>query len=581
MAESALTTGPAQGRKLYEQIATSLKTARSEFEGHYRELERAIAPRLGVFGSGGDARNRAGAKLNAHLLDATAQQALSVLQAGMQSGITSPARPWFRLIPVDPEDADNAQVKAYFHEVERILRNIFLNSGLYNMLHTSYGHLGLYGTEAGIVEPHPRRVVYGQQLTPGTYWLGASGDSVVDTLYRETRFSVQQIVGRFVFNNERFSRPDWGGTPPMIKEAWDKGDYAKSFVVKHMILPRHDRDPRSLRPEQKPWASVYWMDENKSGELLAESGYQRKPITASRWETLDNAVYGRGPGMVALPEVKEANSLKRDFHEMLNRVNRPPMNISAMSRNSGFSMMPGALNYVEDVNTQGARPVFEVNPAFGELRQQLVEVRERIWSMFFADLFLMISNTDRRQITATEVDARQEEKLIALGPVLERLHLEKLGPLLETVFMFADEAGLLPEPPEEIVESGFEFDYISMLAQAQRAVGVASIDRLWGFAGNVSAVKPEVLDKLDEDVTIDEYAAMLGVPPRMVRPDDKVVETREQRAQAQQQQAAAEAAPQVAQAAESGAKAAQVLSEVSSPRDFDPQDVLRRIGIGT
>lgn len=568
-----------KGRRLYEQIARSLKQARSDFDQHYVELERAVAPRLGAFSSGGDTKARAGAKLNAHLLDSTAQQALNILQSGMQTGVTSPARPWFRLIPVDPGLERVAAVKEYFHEVERILRVIFVNSGLYNVLHTGYGHLGLYGTEAAIVEGHPRNTVHAQQLTPGTYWLGASGDGQIDTLYRETRFTVQQIVGKFAFRNERYAKPDWSKIPQHIKTLWDRGNYAETAVVKHLIMPRYDRDPNSLRPENRPWASIYWMDENKQDDVLLESGYQRKPISASRWEVMDNAIYGRSPGMVALPEIKEANSLKRDFHEMLRRVNRPPMNVHASMRNSAFSMMPGAINFVEDVAAQGARPVFEVNPAFNELRLHMMDVRDRIWSLFYADLFLMLSNSDRRQITATEVDARQEEKLIALGPVLERLHFEKLGPLLETVFMFADEAGLLPDPPEEIVEAGFEFDYISMLAQAQRAVGIGAIDRLWGFAGNVSAVKPDVLDKLDEDLTIDAYAEMLGVPPTLIRPDHKVIETREARAQAQQQQALVDSAQPLAAAAHHGAQAAEVLANARDPRAADPQDVLRRIGV--
>jgi DNA-binding IscR family transcriptional regulator len=45
---------------------------------------------------------------------------------------------------------------------------------------------------------------------------------------------------------------------------------------------------------------------------------------------------------------------------------------------------------------------------------------------YYADLFLMLANDDRSNVTATEIAERHEEKLLMLGPVLERLHNEML-----------------------------------------------------------------------------------------------------------------------------------------------------------
>lgn len=96
-----------------------------------------------------------------------------------------------------------------------------------------------------------------------------------------------------------------------------------------------------------------------------------------------------------------------------------------------------------------------------------------------------------------------------------------------------------------------------MMAQAQKAVGTGAIERLAGFVGNMAAVKPEVLDKFDADQTVDEYAEMLGVPPKIVVSDDIVQATREARAEQQQQM------QQMEQAAQ-GAQAAKVLADADT-----------------
>ena len=59
-------------------------------------------------------------------------------------------------------------------------------------------------------------------------------------------------------------------------------------------------------------------------------------------------------------------------------------------------------------------------------------------------------------------------------------------------------------------------EYISLLADLQRATATSSIERVWGFAGNIGAAVPEVLDNLDADATIEVYAELMRVPPRIL-----------------------------------------------------------------
>ncbi len=169
----------------------------------------------------------------------------------------------------------------------------------------------------------------------------------------------------------------------------------------------------------------------------------------------------------------------------------------------------------------------------------------------------MLASSDRRQITAREVEERHEEKLLALGPVLERLHDELLSPLIDRTFAIMVRASVdfwavgepapVPAPPRELADVDLKVELISTLAQAQRAVGLAGIERLLSLTAAVAGAKPEVADKIDGDQIIDEAADMLGTPASVVLPDDKVAELRAGRAQAT---AAAQAQAGIGQAVE-------------------------------
>jgi hypothetical protein len=142
---------------------------------------------------------------------------------------------------------------------------------------------------------------------------------------------------------------------------------------------------------------------------------------------------------------------------------------------------------------------------------------------------------------------------VLLGPVLERIlsSREGLGSAIDRVWGIMWRGGLLQPPPQSLGNQAahIQVDYISMLAMAQKGIGTAAIEKLWGFAGNLAAVRPDILDKLDADQTVDEYAAALGVPPAIVVGDEEVAKLRAQRAEQAQAQQMAQAVPPAADAA--------------------------------
>jgi hypothetical protein len=179
----------------------------------------------------------------------------------------------------------------------------------------------------------------------------------------------------------------------------------------------------------------------------------------------------------------------------------------------------------------------------------------------------MMANSANTSMTATEVAERHEEKLLMLGPVIERLGNELLDPLIEMTFTRMVETGIVAPPPEELAGADLNIEYVSILSQAQRAVGTNSIDRYLGTLGAVAGMKPNILDKLDEDKLADLYADMLGVDPNLIVAGDKLAMIR--KARADQQQAA-----QAAQMASMDAATAKTLAETDTTQDSALTDVM-------
>jgi len=560
--------------KQFNAIGDSLKAMRNDYDPHFRELGKHFQPRRARFNE----KKKTGDEVNRFIINGRPRFAHRTLASGMHSGITSPARPWFQLIPKDRSLAEYTPVKEHFTSAAIEMRQMMQSSGLYTMLHTMWGDVGLYGYDAAIIEDDEvTGGLFGHALVPGEAWIAANARGMVDTTYREIEYTVMQVVSKFVYRNDPTNSPDWGKVSTAVKNLWDANKYTEAVPVKHIIMPRRERDARSPRAENKPIMSVYWEGTESKG-LLGDLGYDESPINASRWDVEGTRTYGSSPAMDALGDARELQRKERDKAEAIRRMNRPPMNAPIEMRNSPYSLMPEAVNFMQDP-TKGMVPAYQVQPRIDQLIADIDTSEERINEGMYANLFLMIANLDRRQITAREIDERHEEKLLALGPVLERQHREKLAPLIRRAYVKAVDSGRVAPLPAEFDGMGIEIDYISTLAQAQKAVQTGGIERLYSFIGNIAAVDGSVLDKVNNDHAVDEYADMVGVSSKILRSIDEVEEMRRQRQEQVQQQQAMEQAQQATGVMQQGAQAAKLLSEADAPRSGGSAGLLRDLGL--
>ena len=192
-------------------------------------------------------------------------------------------------------------------------------------------------------------------------------------------------------------------------------------------------------------------------------------------------------------------------------------------------------------------------PAAEKLVARLENVLQR---HFHNDLFLMISGADKR-MTATEVAERQGEKLLMLGPVLDRLRSELFQPLIERVYGIMDRAGMIAFPPEMLAGREINVEFISILANAQKQAGLQAISQTLGFAGQVAAVTqdPAAVDILNAEAMIRKWGELTGIDPDMLLSEDKVARKREARMQQMQMQQMLSVVRQGAEAADKGSRA--------------------------
>ena len=156
--------------RLNKQFA-QLESERQSFEPHWRELSDYINPRGSRFLTSEVNRND---RRNTRIIDSTGTMAARTLASGMMSGITSPARPWFRLATPDPEMMDYGPVKLWLEVVQNRMNDMFNKSNLYQSLPQLYGSLGTYSTGAMAVLEDDEDIIRTMPFPIGSYYLANS-----------------------------------------------------------------------------------------------------------------------------------------------------------------------------------------------------------------------------------------------------------------------------------------------------------------------------------------------------------------------------------------------------------------------
>lgn len=538
-------------KKTLDARRGQLELERSSFITHWRELNEYISPRSARFLV--TDRNK-GDKRNQKIINNTATLAARSQRSGMMGGITSPSRPWFVMATPDPDLNKFAPVKTWLYQVTKTIRDTFSRSNVYNCLPIMYHDLGVYGTHAMGITEDSEDVIRCYPFPIGSYMLANSSRLNVDTCYREYGMTVRQLIN--TFGEDKVSHA--------VKSMAKSGNLEAWIDIVHVVQPNENFDGSKLDSKFKKFASIYYEKACQQDMFLSESGFDKFRIIAPRWDVTGEDVYATNcPGMEALGDIKGLQKLEMRSYEAIDKHVRPPMNAPSSMRTKRASILPGDINYV-DVNQgqQGFTPAYQVQPQTESAEMKIAKVEQRIKRAFFEDLFLMVSSYEGQQPrTAEEIAALKGEQLLMLGPVLERLNDEALSPLVANTYDILEKRGDLPPVPEEVSKLGqLNVEYVSIIAQAQKLTGAASIERFASFTGNLAGVFPEARYRLNVDGMIDEYAEATGAPPTIIVPVDEANKLRQ--ADAQKQQAA-----EAMQIGLAGAQGAELLSKTDTQSD--------------
>lgn len=528
--------------KLAQSRLAELKTERNSFDSHWRELQSFFLTRRGRWIN--DSKSK-GDKRNQQLVDPTPKFAARTLGAGMHAGSTNPATPWFRLTTPDPEMMEFPAVAAWLYSVENLMRDVFARTNLYSVLPSIYMEAGVFGTAPMLMLEHQQRVIHFVPKTVGSYYLATDADGLIDTMYCEYRMTMRQLVDQFGISKVSDS----------VRMAYMKGGRQELCDVLHTIEPNPGRDVERYDNQNMQITSAYFETTARGDKPpLRVSGFEDNPLACFRWETTEiTDPYGSSCGMDALGCAKAIQVQQKQKAKAVDKLVDPPMVGDPALKNQPSSLVPGDVTWA-GFTPNGAAPRFQpayvIKPELQGLLLDIEDLRDIVHKAMYTDLFLAITMADPRNATVPEIDARKEEQILALGPVLQNHEDGLIKPIIDRTFNIMMRQGRLPPPPPELEGVALKVELIGALAQAFRSIAAGKIDRFAGYVGNLAVAQANAgqpvtaFDKFDAEQSIDEYAQAIGVPPSIVRGDDAVAQIQDQRARAQQaQQQAAMAAP--------------------------------------
>lgn len=528
-----------------------MESDRERWRPTWKELSQYILPDngVGLQGYQNEWEQIEGGKTDFHIVDGSSTRYVDIFAAGMQSGLTSPSRPWFKLGLHDQDLANYQPVKVWLEDIEARMRMVFDASNFYASLHHLYRELPVFGTGAQIILEDYDNIIRCRPFTIGEYWLSLDSSLRVDTLYRHLWMRACQLEEQFGYANMSLA----------AQSAYDNSNVKAMFQVIQAIEPNDEyTDTRDL--SKKKWRSVYFELGGESNKILSQEGFDDFPCQAPRWHVIGSKVYGRGRGHFGL--LADTKMLQRFAESQLvnyDKAIEPPVVASPSMKNEQINTIPGGVSYSDDMGSQNSlRPLYEVPDMLESGERKIESIKTNIREWLFTDLFMMLANQPTRSnVTATEIQERHEEKMLVLGPVLERVHGELLDPSIARTFSIMARMGALPPPPpiKELRGQKIKVEYISALAVASKMTQLTGIDQFIGRIGAIAQINPDCLDNVNFDAYVQVYAEDAAIPAKLLN-DPQVVAARraarqKQKAMEQQMQTT----QQMAEAAKTAAAA--------------------------
>ena len=361
----------------------------------------------------------------ATLFDATAADAVDNLAASIYSLLTPPESLWISLIP---ESADSPDANA----ATAALRANLNDSNFYTTIHQCYMDLIILGTACLFMSENPIGASSAFSFTA----IPMHDIAILNgAVFHTATMPAREVIEKY---------PTW--TPPAdIRDTIKQDPETPLKLVQSLV-----------GTDFTAWLDVGGDIENN---IVATGKFETNPYIIFRWSVASGEIYGRGPVLRALPDIKTVNKV---VELVLKNATIAVSGIwqaddDGVINLSNINLTPGAI-IPKAVGSSGLTPLTS-GANFDVSQIILKDLRERIRHALLADRLGLLSE---KEMTATEIMARNADMMRILGATYGRLLHEFIRPLVERGLQILSRRGVIDKIS---LHSDAELKYIAPIAK--------------------------------------------------------------------------------------------------------------------
>lgn len=461
-----------------------------------------------------------GAKKMNRVFDSTAINSVQRFANRLQSGIFPPQRKWCRLepgpdIPDDRKPEAQAALDVYNEKLFATLKQSNFDIAMGEFL------LDLsVGTAVMMVQPgddiNPINFIPVPQYLVA-FEEGANGQ--VDNVYRRMRIKAEAVQRQW---------PDATIEGTLARLVKDKPTEDVELIEATIVDPKRGD------------YSYYVIHKESKSEIVYRK-MKISPWVVSRYMKVAGEIYGRGPLITALPDIK---TLNKTLELLLKNASLAIAGVYTAADDgvlnpNTIKIVPGAIIPVaRNGGPQGES--LRALPRSGDFNvSQIVinDLRQNV-KRILLDESLPPDNMSAR--SATEVVERMKELAQNLGSAFGRLINETMIPLVSKILQVMDDRGLIDLP---LRVNGLEVR-VSAVAPLAMAQSMEEINNIMQYAQIAAQAGPEGQMAIKTGEMLDYIAEKLGIPQKLrTTPEEREFMKQEGAQMAAQ---AAEANPELA-----------------------------------
>ena len=362
-------------KQVIERV-NKLKGDRGTIENHWQEIADFIFPRKNDFIT----EFTPGEKRNAQVVDNTGMVALELLAGALHGMLTSPNSLWFGLSTGDQKLDSRDDVRMWLQDTAIEIHNTLNNSNFQTEIHEVYLDEIAFGTSVMSIEEDDKSVVRFATRHLKECYICENSKGRVDEVYRCFKWTAKDIVNEFGEGKDKVGEK--------VMKAYESGKDDQKFEIIHYVYPADYKGGQKFKYE-----SQYILAADKM--LLKSGGFNELPYVAPRWSKAAGEVYGRSPGMNALPEVKTVNVMAETIIKGAQKVVDPPLQAPDEGVIRPIKTKPGSFNYYRAGTTDRIEPIFNDSRIdFGF--EVMKERHERIREAFFVNQLQLAQGQSQR-----------------------------------------------------------------------------------------------------------------------------------------------------------------------------------------